>query len=86
MPRRPAVDRPIQLTTTLPESVRALLDLHLWSEVEGRVPKGAYQAFLLERIREHFDWQSLDLAPFGLEGFVRGPRDSIDALIRKLEP
>lgn len=86
MPRHAAVDRPIQLTTTMPESVRALLDLHLWSEVEGRVPKGAYQQFLLERIREHFDWQSLDLTPFGLEGFVRGPRDSIDALIRKLEP
>ena len=54
MTRQPNVIRPIKLTTTLPEDVRAKLDLHLYSEAEGRVPKGAIQAFLIERIREYF--------------------------------
>lgn len=86
MPPPRAVDRPVRLITTFPESVRALLDLALYSEVEGRVPKGAYQTFLVARVKEHFEWQSLDLTPFGLEGFVRGPKVVIDALLRKLAP
>jgi hypothetical protein len=52
--RRPNILRPIKLTTTLPEDIRAKLDLYLYSEVEGRVPKGAYQQFFIERIQEFF--------------------------------
>jgi hypothetical protein len=52
--RPPNITRPVKLTTTLPEDIRAKLDLFLYSELEGRVPKGAYQAFFLERIREFF--------------------------------
>lgn len=54
MPRRPNIIRPSKLTTVLPEDIRAKLDLHLWSELEGRVPQGAYQKFLVERIQEFF--------------------------------
>jgi hypothetical protein len=54
MPRRPNIDRPTRLELKLPESLRAKLDLHLFSEVEGRVPKGGYQAFFEQRIREFF--------------------------------
>lgn len=39
----------------LPESIRAKLDLLLFSEVEGRVPHGSYQRFIIERIKEFFD-------------------------------
>lgn len=46
--------RPVKLTTTLPEDLRARLDLLLYSEAENRVPKGAIQEFLVERIREYF--------------------------------
>ena len=46
--------RPVKLTTTFPEDIRAKLDLFLFSEVEGCVPKGAIQTFLLDRIREFF--------------------------------
>lgn len=53
--RRPNIIRPVKLTTTFPEDVHAKLHLHLYSKVEGRVPKGAIQAFLIERIREYFD-------------------------------
>lgn len=53
--RPPNVMRPVKLTTNIPEDLRAQLDLHLFSPVEGRIPKGAYSRFLCERIREFFD-------------------------------
>lgn len=52
--RRPSIIRPVPLTTAFPEDIRAKLDLYLWSESEQRVPKGAYQKFLVERIRAFF--------------------------------
>ena len=55
MSRRPNVIPPTRLTLRLPEDVRAKLDLHLFSELEGRVPQGRYQEFFLARIKEYFD-------------------------------
>jgi hypothetical protein len=52
--RRPNIIRPIKLNTTFPEDIRAKLELHLFSTVEQRVPKGAIQKFLCERITEFF--------------------------------
>lgn len=52
--RPPNILRPTKLTTYLPEDLRAKLDLHLFSEIEGRVPHGAYSQFLAERVREFF--------------------------------
>lgn len=46
--------RPTKLTLHLPEDVRAKLDLFLFSSVEGRIPKGAYQKFFIQLINEHF--------------------------------
>lgn len=63
MPRKPAIDRPIKLQTTLPESLRARLDLHLFSEVEGRVPHGAYQTLIIELLRQYFDWPAVEILP-----------------------
>lgn len=53
--RPPNILRPVKLTTYLPEDLRAKLDLHLFSTVEGRVPHGAYSKFLIERVRDFLD-------------------------------
>lgn len=86
MPRKPAVDTPVQMCLKLPTSTRTKLDLFLYSELEQRVPQGAYQNFFVERIREFFESRRLDLTPFGLQGFyVFGPKDMVEALDKKLK-
>lgn len=64
MARLPDVIRPVKLTTTLPEDIRVKLDLHLYSDLEHRVPKGAYQRFIMDRIQEFFHNQTLNLAEY----------------------
>lgn len=54
MTGKPLIIRPTRLETSIPEDLRAKLDLHLQSQVEGRIPKGAYQRFILDLIREFF--------------------------------
>ena len=54
MSRPPNILRPIPLKTSLPEDVWLRLTSHLYSPVEKRVPKGAYQKFLVDRINEYF--------------------------------
>lgn len=49
---RPNIQPSSKLTLHLPLDVRRRLDEHLWSEVEKRVPQGAYQRFFVERITE----------------------------------
>lgn len=60
------------------------MDLFLFSELESRVPKGAYQRFLNDLIRRFFDHQDLDLGPFigALPGscVVRGSPEALAAL------
>lgn len=53
MPRPPNIVRPIKLKTSLPEDLRTWLDLHLWSDTEGRVPHGAYQRLIERLLREY---------------------------------
>lgn len=55
MARPPNIQRPVALKLKLPADIRGRLDLHLFSAVEGRVPKGAYQEFFIDRINEYFD-------------------------------
>ena len=76
-----------QLCLKLPLEVRAKVDLHLFSVLEGRVPMGEYQRFFDSRIREYFEWEGLDLSKYGFgEGtFVRGPKESITQLQMRLE-
>lgn len=82
--RQPDIIRPIKLTTTLPEDIRARLDIHLYSPLEERIPKGAYQQFFIERIREYFDTKTLDLSQYcrvPSRGMViRGSETSINLL------
>jgi hypothetical protein len=82
MPRRPAVVPSEQLCVRLPADIRGWLDIYLFSEIEGRVPFGAYQAFLSRKIREEREWKQLSLEPYGFpQGFfVVGPPTMLDTL------
>ena len=62
MPRPAAITPNKSLHTTLNADLAAKLDLLLYSEVEQRVPKGAYQEFLQARIQEYFSTRRIDLA------------------------
>lgn len=89
MPRPKKIIPPIKVGITLPEDVYARLRLYLFSEVEGRVPQGDYQAFFIARINEFFSQRTLDLAPFantdGGVFIVRGNADTIALLERTLK-
>ena len=83
--RRPNIEPSIATNLHLPESMRTRLDLVLFSELEGRVPKGAYQRFFLERLQEFFGTKALDLsAPLGLppgHGIIKCRPEAHAALI-----
>lgn len=64
MSRRPNLIPSVQLNLALPLDTHTKLTAHLYSELEGRVPLGAYQRFLVERIREYFHHEHIDLAPW----------------------
>lgn len=87
MPRKAEIDRPVKLHTALPESLRTRLDLFLWSEVEGKVPKGKHQEFIIARIVAFFNSRRLELQPYGFpEGFfVEGPKEMIEALEARMK-
>ncbi len=87
MPRPADIDRPTQLVLMLPTSIRARLDLFLFSSLEGRVPLGAYKAFFIERIQEFFGSRRLELERFGLPAgfYVSGPVEMINALEERLK-
>lgn len=90
MSRRPNPIPSIQLNVALPIDVHTRLSAHLYSELEQRVPHGAYQKFLVELIRERFDGSALDLAPF-IDGLpadvfrVSGTVEAIECLRMQLE-
>lgn len=52
MPQVFKTDRPKRLEVHIPQSLRAKLDLELYSELEGRVPHGALSNLLVELISE----------------------------------
>lgn len=55
MPRPRKIDRPIEKRVTLPESLVARVELELYSDLEGKVPFGAWQRLLMELITRHLD-------------------------------
>ena len=61
MPRKAAITPNRHLHTTIPADLAARLDLFLWSEVEGRVPQGAYQSFICDAIRVFFETRTVDM-------------------------
>lgn len=56
--RPPNVMRPSRVEVRLPEDLRARLDLYLYSQLENRIPLGAYAKFFTERVKEFFDGQT----------------------------
>ena len=89
MSRRPNTVPSIMLNVALPQPVHTLLTLHLFSELEGRVPLGAYQRFLSDRIDEYFRQRHLDLAPWaGTDPgtfIVSGSTESLEVLKKTLK-
>ena len=61
--RKPLLERSVSTNVHLPETLRARLDLHLFSTLDGRVPKGAYQRFFIERLGEFFSRRVVDIGP-----------------------
>lgn len=64
MPKPPNAIPSIPLNVALPQDIHARLSLHLYSNLEERVPFGAYKEFFVARIKEFFSTERLDLAPF----------------------
>lgn len=89
MARPPNIRRPVSIHTHLPEDVWTRLSLHLLSDAQGKVPRGAYSAFLEERISEFFDTAILDIGPWldasGPPLIIKGSPHSIDRLKAWLE-
>jgi hypothetical protein len=55
MSRPPLILRPVKLNTSLPEDLYHKLAMHLYSQAEGKIPRGAFQKFICERIIEYFN-------------------------------
>lgn len=64
MTRRSNVIPSIKMSLWVPEDLRARLDLILFSDLEGKVPFGAYTTFYAEMLRARLDSVELDLSPF----------------------
>lgn len=47
--------RPVEKTVSLPEDLVARVELELYSELEGKVPFGAWQKYLERLIRSDLD-------------------------------
>lgn len=87
MPRAKPVSPNVLLKAWITPELLTRLQLHLFSQVEGKIPHGKISEFVSDRLREFFGWKQLDLSPYGLPGgyFVKAPAAMIDELKRKLE-
>ena len=89
MSRRPNPIPSKMLNLAVPMDLHAKLTAHLYSEVEGRVPLGAYQYLICNLLREYFSGGQLDLAPFvgSAPGslILRGTKETVEALRLHLE-
>lgn len=57
MPRPKKILRSHPNTISIPEDLQAKLELHLYSDLEGRVPFGAKQKFFIQLLTEFFSAQ-----------------------------
>jgi hypothetical protein len=89
MPRRPAIEPNFELHTTLPPKLATRVELLLFSEAEGRVPRGAWQRFLTNIITEFFSHRKVDVGVFMNrqpgEILIQGSDHAISTLIHYLK-
>lgn len=89
MPRPKSLNPAVPLTTHIDAGLKAKLDTILYSELEERVPHGAYQKFFNVMLTQALSSVKLDLSPFiGTnpgEAIVRGDPASIARLKAHLE-
>lgn len=89
MPRRPNLNPTERMHVRLPADLAQKVELLLFSDLEGRVPYGAYQAFITQRLVEFFEDKPLDLGPYlGTlpgEAVVRGKTGVVHKLMTHLK-
>ena len=54
MPKPKKIMRPVRKNLSFPEDLAARVDLMLYSELEQKIPHGAWQGFLMGLMREYF--------------------------------
>jgi hypothetical protein len=86
MPAPKALVPTEHLHVKLEAPIRAQMDLHLYSPLEERVPKGAHKAFLEGLIRAFFHSRTLPLEAHGFPPgyYIQGPAEMVEALERRL--
>lgn len=89
MSRRRNLVPTVRVEVHLPEDLYTRMKLQLFSELEQKVPLGAYQEFFSARLREYFAERSLDLAPWANTTpncfIVRGLPQTLEVLKRTLK-
>ncbi len=89
MPRKKNVIPSHQLLVRLPEPILARMNLHLYSDVEQRIPLGSHQRFLSQLINEFFSRKALDVSSFLGQppgtSIVLGDAATIQSLTNHLE-
>jgi hypothetical protein len=88
---RPPLIRPVRpLNVHVDQELITRADLLLYSELESRVPKGAYQKLFNQLLRQWLDSSTLDLAPYsgGMPGqqIVSGTAGTVESLKLLLDP
>jgi len=89
MARPAAVDPAIPLTVHVPAEAYRKMTIHLFSELEGRVPRGAYASFLGQLIRAFFSSAYLDISEHTMADagtyVVHGNAETLEILKSMLE-
>jgi hypothetical protein len=58
MPKPQKVDRPVEKHVNLPRSLTTKIDLLLFSELEGRVPFGAWSRLVEQLLKDYLTTRS----------------------------
>lgn len=73
----------------LPENLAGKVTIHLWSELEGRIPYGKLTEFFSARLQEFFSHEQLDLAPWTGQPpdtfIISGSPEAIELLRKTLD-
>jgi hypothetical protein len=80
--RRPSIERQTQLEIHLPLRLKTKLALLLWSDIDQRIPQGAYTKLFTELIERYFTEKTLILDPTTSPPLVVRGSDAALALIK----